>query len=492
MRQHRDTLDSFQSNRYVRIVNLFLQALLIILLFVGINYLGMKYFERIDMTRNRVYSLSAESLSYLHELQEPVRVIVTITEEEGDPELARAYQDVRSVLREFKYATRGNPDGRIDVEFLNVYQQRRRAEMLGVEEPNIVLFLAGEKRKAVFANDLYKTENRQTGELQGEKAFMAAILDVSSNQRPVLYFLTGHGEMRLTDVSPLRGLSQLEAALRMRNYEMREFELATSRRVPEDAAMVLIVSPQTALLPVEQEALRQYLSVDAGRVFIILDPAKSHGLDDLFFEWGILADDVLVIEADPNYRVEGGDLLVKRMADHPATQVLVDNQIPVLSGPARSVRADPGRPLDESLTVTELMATSKASWGERGYFNQESLSFDPAIDLRGPIKLGSIAERRVDSRLGISLPGGRLIVLGTSDLLSNNRIGAFGNLTLVLNAITWALGREDLLNIPSRTTEKLQLMISQEQLTYTRLGIQFAPPLIVALFGILVLLRRRH
>jgi ABC-type uncharacterized transport system involved in gliding motility auxiliary subunit len=232
--------------------------------------------------------------------------------------------------------------------------------------------------------------------------------------------------------------------------------------------------------------------VGAGRVFTVLDPAKSHGIGDLFFEWGILADDVLVVEADPNFRVEGGDLLVRRLAEHPATQVLVDNQIPVLSGPARSVRADPGRPLDESLTVTELMATSDASWGERGYFSQEGLSFDAASDLRGPIKLGSIAERRVDSRLGISLPGGRLIVLGTSDLFSNNRIGAFGNLTLVLNTITWALGREDLLNIPTRTTEKLQLMISQEQLTYTRLGIQFAPPLFVALLGILVLLRRRH
>jgi hypothetical protein len=356
----------------------------------------------------------------------------------------------------------------------------------------MVLFLAGERRKAVFPNDLYKTEDRKPSLFQGEKAFMAAILDVSSNQRPVLYFLTGHGEMRLTDVSPLRGMSQFEAALRVRNYEMRELELAISRQVPEDAALVCIVSPQTALMPIEQQALRQYLSAGAGRVFVILDPGKPNGLDDLFFEWGILADDVLVIEADPNYRVEGGDLLIRRLAEHPATQVLIDNKIPVLSGPARSVRADPGRPLDESLTVTELLATSDASWGERNYFGRDGIGFDPNIDLRGPVKLGAVAERRVDSRLGISLPGGRLIVLGTSDLLSNNRIGAFGNLTLALNTITWALGREELLNIPVRNTEKLQLMISQQQLTYTRLGIQFGPPLLVAVLGLLILLRRRN
>jgi len=485
-------MESFQANRLVRTVNLLLQSLLILLLFFGLNYLGMKYFERDDLTQGRIYSLSAETTSYLNMLKEPVKVVVTLIDEEGDANMERMYREVRSVLREFAYATRDNASASIDVEFLNVYQQRRRAELLGVEEPNAILFMAGERRKAVFPNDLYKTEDRKPSSFQGEKAFMAAILDVSSNQRPILYFLTGHGEMRLTDVSPLRGMSQLEMALRVRNYEMRELELATARQVPEDAAMVFLISPQAALLPVEQQALRQYLSAGAGRVLAIVDPAKSHGLDDLFFEWGILTDDVLVIEADPNYRIEGGDLLVRRLAEHPSTQVLVDNQIPLLSGPARSVRADPGRPLDESLTVTELMATSDASWGERSYFDRETISFDPNLDLRGPIKLGAVAERRVDSRLGISLPGGRLIVLGTSDLLSNNRIGAFGNLTLVLNTLTWALDRDDLLNIPTRDTEKLQLMISQQQLTYTRLGIQFIPPLIVALLGAIVLLRRRH
>ena len=485
-------MESFQTNRLARLVNIILQTLLIIILFAGLNYLGLKYFQRNDLTRGRVYSLSAETISYLRQLDEPVRVIVTLIEEEGEPEMKRMYREVRAVLREFAYATRDNPAASIDIEFLNVYQQRRRAELLGVEEPNMVLFVAGEKRKAVFPNDLYKTEDRKPSLFQGEKAFMAAILDVSGRQRPVIYFLTGHGEMRLTDVSPLRGMSQFESALRVRNFEMRELELATTPQVPNDAALICIISPQTALRPIEQQALREYLSAGAGRAFVILDPAKPHGLEDLFFEWGILADDVLVIEADPNYRVEGGDLLIRRLAEHPATQVLVDNMIPILSGPSRSVRADPGRPLDESLTVTELMATSDASWGERNYLGQGGIAFDPNVDLRGPIKLGAVAERRVDSRLGISLPGGRLIVLGTSDLLSNNRIGSFGNLTLALNTITWALGRDETLNIPVRTTEKLQLMISQRQLTYTRLAIQFGPPLIVALFGAFILWRRRN
>ena len=163
-------MESFQANRLARTVNLLLQSLLMLLLFVGLNYLGMKYFKRNDLTQGRIYSLSAETTSYLSMLKEPVKVVVTLINEEGDADMERMYREVRSVLREFAYATRDNASASIDVEFLNVYQQRRRAELLGVEEPNVVLFMAGEKRKAVFPNDLYKTEDRKPGGFQGEKA----------------------------------------------------------------------------------------------------------------------------------------------------------------------------------------------------------------------------------------------------------------------------------------------------------------------------------
>ena len=40
---------------------------------------------------------------------------------------------------------------------------------------------------------------------------------MSAKDEDKIYFLVGHGEMRLDDVDPLRGLSQLEAFLRERN-----------------------------------------------------------------------------------------------------------------------------------------------------------------------------------------------------------------------------------------------------------------------------------
>jgi ABC-type uncharacterized transport system involved in gliding motility auxiliary subunit len=477
----------------VRRLNCVFQFVFILILFGSINYLSLRHFKRIDLTKNHAHTLSAETLAYIENLKAPITVYVTLTDDENGGEFNHAFNDVKSMLREFDYAARNNPENHITVKYLNIFQQRRRAETLGLQHSDVVVFTSGEKKRTVFPDELYRTQNRKLSQFQGEKAFTSALLDVSNLRQKVLYFLTGHGEMRLDNVNPIRGISQLEGYLKIRNFETRTLDLNATGKVPEDADMVFLISPQAALYPTEQEALRRYLASSAGRFMIILDPGIQHGLDDLFFEWGILADDVLVIESDPNYRVSGGDLLVNRFSvNHPVTQVLAENSIPILTGRARSVRIDPGRPLDESLDVEALMMTSDRSWGERNYEGAEEVTYNAGIDLAPPIWLGVVSERKVDSSLGIKIPGGRVIALGTSDFISNNRIESAGNLTFLLNTVNWALDHENLLNIPPRPVEELQLVISQEQLYFTRIAIVAGPPVLIGLFGFFIFLLRRN
>jgi ABC-type uncharacterized transport system involved in gliding motility auxiliary subunit len=453
----------------------------------------MREYLRTDLTKNRAFSLSPETISYIKELNDPVKIVVTLTEDETSKEISQAFRDVRGVLREFAYNSRENNLGQINVEFVNVFEQRMRAEALGVEEkPDVIVFRAGEREHTVFLNELYQVKDRETKQFAGEKRFTAALLDVSNRVRPVIYFLQGHGEMRLEDVNPLRGASQLEAALSDRNYLTAPLDLAMTRSVPADAQAVVVLSPQTPVLPTEQQALRNYLTTGAGRVILALDPGQSHGLDDLLYEWGVLADDVLIVEKDPQFQLAGGDILIRRIAEHPITQVLADNKIPVLMGLARSVRADPGRPIDESLEVTDVLATSNTSWGETSYRLNEEKVFSPVTDLRGPLMVAVVSERKVDSTLAVNLPGGRLVVFGSSDFLANHRIENLGNLTLFLNSLSWSIDRDKRLTSPTRPIERLQLTFSQEQLLMTSIVIVAGPALLVALVGFLVHLMRRR
>ena len=130
-------LESFRRARWVRTTNLVLQAVLFVTLFGGLNYLAGNHAWRFDLTRYRRYSLSPETLAYLKELRSRCG--------SSSPEDTAA-TEVRGLLREYAYATEGNPDGRITVEYLDIYQRRREAEQLGLDRAGAVLLICGENR----------------------------------------------------------------------------------------------------------------------------------------------------------------------------------------------------------------------------------------------------------------------------------------------------------------------------------------------------------
>src|SRR5690606_6005865 len=190
------------------------------------------------------------------------------------------FNDVRGLLREYDYAARSSAGGSIDIEFVNIYQQRGKANLLaeqyGVQQSDLILLVSGDKQRIVFPNDLYLTEGRERKKFQGEKILTGAILDVAGDQQKKLYFLAGHGEMRTHDVHPVRGLSQLGDALKNRNFRLEPLDLSAVSQVPADADMVLLISPQGPILPQEEEMLRQYMTNSAGRLLIMLDPGRRH------------------------------------------------------------------------------------------------------------------------------------------------------------------------------------------------------------------------
>ena len=474
------TCESFETNHWIWRFNIALQIVLVLAAVVLVNYIGMLVWYRYDLTRNRAFSLSAETKAEIASLPQSISVVVTLLSDETDELVDKAYRDVRGILREF------------EVEFLNIYLQRNRAEALGVANlPNAIVFNSAGRRRSVFLSDLYTVRDKQVRQFKGEKVFASAMLEGSSRARPVLYFLTGHGVLQVDDFNPARGASDLDAQLTARNFETRALNLSEARRVPDDAAMVLVLSPHTPVLPAEEDILRDFMNRRSGRMLVTLEPGRSHGLDRLLEDWGILADDVVVIEQNPAYLYPGGDILVRGFkADHVITQLRAEFQQFGLFGGARSVRADPGRTIDDALEVTNLMATSQdRSWGEAGYRLPGTPSFDPARDLRGPVVVGVTSERKVR---GVTLRGGRIVAFGGGDFVTNNRITKASNFTLLINAVNWAMDTENRLDIEPRAVEQLELTMSQRQLWVTRVSILFGPALGVALIGCMVYLLRRR
>jgi ABC-type uncharacterized transport system involved in gliding motility auxiliary subunit len=493
--------DSFRTARWIRTANLVLQAVLFLTLFGGLNYLARNHSWRFDLTAHRRYSLSPETKSYLQNLQRPVRIVVTFTENDDDPAVVQAYRDVSGLLREYTYSSETNPNGPITVEYLDIYQQRREADQLGIDQPNAIFLFCGEQRQRLLIGDLYTAKDRhEFKDFRGEQALSAAILSVSNPVRKKIYFLTGHGELRPDDVDPQRGLSVLGDELMSRNFDVEYLQLSTARKVPDDAALVIAAAPRARYDAFEQEQLREYLNKREGRLILMLAPGGPTGLDDLLYDWGVLVDDVVIYDPDPNSTAENGDLIVWNFMPHPITQTLIDYKTPLRLGACRSVRPDPGRAAGSGLQITTLAATSPSAWGETSYRQQRMPEYNPGIDLKGlpnlppANRLGVIvASERVQVRnnLPFSVRSGRMVVIGTGDIVANSRIANVGNQTLFLNAVNWLIDPDVQLNIPPRPIERFQLSLSQQELLKLRYTLIFALPLAAAFLGLFVYWSRR-
>jgi hypothetical protein len=490
--------ESFRAVRWIRTLNLVLQAVLFLSLFAGLNYLASRHAWRFDLTRQRKFSLSAETLSYIKNLQRPVHIVISLGDENESPE-------VRGLIDEYITAAAAEPEkpGRITRESLDVYQNRRRAEELGLDQPNVLLLLSGDNRHAIPINDLYQIKNQQRVAFQGEQVLTSAILDVASESRQKIYFLVGHGELRPEDTDANRGLSTLRDQLRVRNFTVDAIDLSVTRRIPTDASLLIAVAPQSRYTAAEQELLRQYLNARAGRLLLFLNPRTSTGalgLENLLLDdWGVLVNDDVICDTGPENIADNNDLLIWAFLPHPITESLINYKMKLRFSDTRSVMPDPGRSANSGLNTVTLAATSTTAWGERDYRSRNKPEFNRGIDtapLRGmdpPDRLGVVvaSERvRVRSDLPFSVPGGRVVVFGNADFVANSRIDN-ASLMVALNAVNWSVDRDRQLNVPARPIERFQLSLSAAEFQRLRYALLLAVPGGTLLLGLLVYWTRR-
>ncbi len=491
--------DSFRAARWMRFINLLLQAVLFLTLFAGLNYIALNHSWRFDLTRGRVHSLSAETKSYLARLERPVTVTVTIANDErADEELAQAYRDISALLREYEYQARKNPVAKIELRFLDVYKNGRKAEELGIDQPNVVVLDSGANRRVLNLGEFYRTKDRRRDAFQGEMTLTAALLDVSNPDKKKIYFISGHGEMSPNDTSPNRGLSQLRDELRARNFDVGQLNLSLTRAIPaNEDPLLIIASPESRFQPYEEELLRNYLSTRAGRVILLLDPRGNQGLglENLLFDWGIMVHDKLIIDPHPNSLTETNDLrfwTFARDAESRITDVMINNDFALHAGETRVVTDDISRPADDGLRVAKLVATSPNAWGESAYRLGGPPVYTPGEDLRGQLGAMVISERlKPANNLPFSVRGGRLAVFGTATIASNQRLYVGGNLNFLAATINWTADRDEQVNIPVRQIQRFSVALSQEDQFRLRLGLFLIVPGIVALIGLIVYWTRR-
>jgi hypothetical protein len=164
-----------------------------------------------------------------------------------------------------------------------------------------------------------------TGELysfNGEYRMATIMLSVTAKERPVAYFVTGHGETYYDTQNPTRvenaDAQAIYDLLTDRGLEVKTFDITEGKPVPEDCVLLVINNPRedyhsdtedrNSLGYISQtEILDRYLVKDQGAIMVAKDPTINlHNFDLFLYEWGFDIPDAIVSDGEHYLDQPGG------------------------------------------------------------------------------------------------------------------------------------------------------------------------------------------
>ncbi len=401
-------------------------ALLVVL---GVaNFLADRHPYRIDVTANRILSLSPQTIDTLRLLEGPVRVVAFFPGTVGGRERAA------DLLDQYRYHY---PN--LQVEFHDPEVEFARAQEWGVTDtwrPTIFIIYGDRKETIHAATELEIT---------------SALVRLIRKEKPKVYFITGHGEPALDDWGDF-GLSTLKERMEQEGIEVAPLNLLITATVPADARAVVLVGPRQALKPEEVERLTAYLD-GGGAAMILMDPATVSGEESpalsewLEKGWGVsFRRDVVIDIANYAYPMPTVPVATP-LRSHPVGQGMPGAMVYFVE--ARSIaRIAPPEEMTETTTVrptyTALIQTSTDSWGETSWdelsrIPQEWPQYTEGEDTKGPLDLAVILEN--------SDTGARLALFGDIHFCTNVAVRDLANGDLFMNTLNWLIQDETLISL---------------------------------------------
>jgi ABC-type uncharacterized transport system involved in gliding motility auxiliary subunit len=467
------TLGAMAGSRTTRYgANAAVYSLAFIGLLVAVNYLSATYDRQFDMTAEKTFSLSPQSVQLLKQLKQPVKLYGFV--QGGRSPLAESLYD------QYKYAS-----PLVSYELVDPNRHPELAERFKVSVMNTThIQYGGDKGEGSNVTDLT------------ESALTNGIMKLIKTGARTVYFLDGHGEGDLDDAQGVTGFGEAKKALEGENYAVKKTLLASEAKVPDDCSLLIIAGPIRPLLPHEISAIDDYFK-HGGRVVAMLrvprpdQPNDEASLTKLLADWGIKAGDDVVV--DQVVRLFSGPTLglnplVNTYGAHPITASFTKQTVFPM---ARSL--EPVTPPKAGLTVTALAMTSETSWGEtdlEGIFKRQSAKSDP-VDKKGPITVAAAVEANLE-QLKWGSGDARAVVFGDTDFANNQFFDNFFNRDFFMNSVDWLTGETAAITIRPRTlrASRFNLTVGEFDVVFV-MSVLLIPELLL-IIGIAVWWERRN
>lgn len=265
--------------RGVYAINFALSGLLLVVGLVLVNaVVSMKLPAKLDTTSTGFYTMTDETKKYVEGLKQPLKAYLLTTDLNGHP-----YERVQDdTIRLLNSCQRANPT-RLEVEVLSpttnaskikdLQDKYKAADLrqLGVllttgNDPDRFVMVPLQKMATTRRSPDADPREREKMVFAGEGQLVGGMMALTE-EKTTVYYTRGSGELALeppTDQAAIvRPAFRLQDALTAAQCEARPLAIDpfdADAKVPDDAAMVIVLDPLTPLPPATAAALQRYMT----------------------------------------------------------------------------------------------------------------------------------------------------------------------------------------------------------------------------------------
>ena len=459
----------------------FLTALLICIIFAMyflINYAVKKInVKDIDLTSNKIYSISEQTKTKLASLDKDVQIkLLNLSEALYIQDFANQYKQLNSHIS----VTR--------IDDLNSRPEIMEKYDL-TSQDSLILISSTYGETQLYLSDLFTYDYETNKRIdKTEEKITNAIIQVTVDERPKVYFLIGHNAYDDSFFQIVKEDIKAEA------NEVENLNLLKTERIPEDCNCLVITALKTDLTEIEKERIIQYAN-NGGKILLLAEPefeeTEKPNYNAILDLYGFRIPKGILLEQDSNKMIYGyPQFIISDIQDVINQNVKMNMEICAMyTGKINFI--DQEQLKNKGIEYRTIAKTSDSTFLRKNLnITSDSMTGD---DEKSPESIiGALVTRKIDEEKTSEMIVYSNCVFATNQPIANigyaNRL--MNNQDVLINSVAYLTNRTDTITV-RKNIDSVTYTVTAAQHNII-VAVIFGVPIIIIIAGIIVWQIRRR
>lgn len=426
----------------------------------------------IDITNEKLYTLTKDTKNFLKDMEDDITIYVLSAKDTLKTQDKTLYQTLENYKDTSSHIKVVYKDPKVSPQFYSNYTDT-------APSANSVIVESAKRFKIIDYSSLYETNvnyqtySQETTGYDGEGQITSAISYVTSEEMPVIYQITGHGETALS--------SAYTDAIEKANVTLKQLTLLKEETVPEDAAAIIVNGPTEDFSSDDAAKLSDYLK-NGGKAFITTGYTEKElpNFEAVLAEYNLSLAKGIVVETNSDGYYQSPFYLLPEIGYSEWTSDVMNNY--VFSPYCRGI-THPQTEEDGEITYTDLLNTKASAFSKTDVANMNSIEKEDG-DVDGPFAIGVEVEKKVDEENTT-----QLFVFASAEMFTDNadQMVAGNNSKLFTSCIKSFTSSEDTdgaVVIPVKEYDTAKITVSAMTVILCAVGFVILLPVVLLGIGI--------